>query len=171
MSWRDILKIALDKKGNSYGRPQWLDGPLTGPAMVLAEKRETPIYVIYLDDEDGIMYDNLEEAKRWARGNKIITVSPTDKKTLMTGLDLYRVIAEEQDFDEQTDDVSPEALRISADKYLRGELKSYTVFNALENASYATQSFSGYYSAEDKEKVKEQLKEVMEELDYMRTAY
>ena len=43
MSWRDILKIALDKKGNSYGRPQWLDGPLTGPAMVLAEKRETTI--------------------------------------------------------------------------------------------------------------------------------
>jgi len=173
MSWREILKIALDTEGNSYGGDKWLEGPLTGPAMVLAEKRETPMYVIYLDHEDGLMYDDLKQAKEVSSqgGGDITVIKPTDKKTLMTGLNLYKVIAEGQDVDEQTKDYTPEALEVKIGEYLEGKVKSGIIYRALEAASYATSSFSGYYGSDDKEKVKEQLQEVLEELYYMSITY
>ncbi len=179
MSWKEILKIALDKEGNTYGQDKYLDGPLTGPAMVLAEKKQTPIYVVYDQVsyegyQDGFLYDNLEEAKKVAKGNKIITVKPTDKKTLMIGLDLYEVAYNEQDFENFTQDFSPSAFGIVIDNYLKGkstvyDSKSQLIYNALKDALLASRYFSGY--EEDTEKVKEQLEEVLEELDWMKDTY
>jgi len=176
MNWKEILKIALDKEGNSYGQTEYLDGPLTGPAMVLAEKRQTPIYVVYDDvgpnDENGFIYDTLEEAKEEAKSDKIITVKPTDKKTLMVGLDLYRKM-HKKDYEDYMS-YNPDELKIIINDYLKGADQGYNdgsrlIHSLLQAALLASENLS--FHGEDDENAKEQLKEVLEELDYMRDNY
>jgi len=175
MSWKEILKIALDKEGNSYGNDKWLEGPLTGPAMVLAEKRETPMYVLYLDDEDGLMYDDLKQAEEASSkgGGDITVIKPTDKKTLMVGLDLYRKM-HKKDYEDYMKDYNPNEVQIIINDYLKGADQGYNggsrlIYSFLQDALLASENLS--FHGEDNENAKEQLKEVLEELDYMRDNY
>ena len=180
MNWKSILKISLDKEGNTYSQGKYLYGPLTGPAMVLAEKRQTPIYVVYVESvlgsEDGFIYDTLEEAKEEAKedasGTKIITVEPTDKKTLMLGLDLYRKM-HKKDYNEYMS-YDPNEVQNIINDYLKGADQGYSdgsrlIHYVLTEALLASKNLS--YYGEDNENAKEQLEEILEELDYMKDNY
>ena len=176
MNWKSILKLSLDKEGNTYAQGKYLDGPLTGPAMVLAEKRQTPIYVVYdklgRSGEEGFIYDTLEEAKEDAKGGEIITVKPTDKKTLMVGLDLYRKM-HKKDYNEYMS-YDPNEVQNIINDYLKGADQGYSdgsrlIHYVLTEALLASKNLS--YYGEDNENAKEQLEEILEELDYMKDNY
>jgi hypothetical protein len=125
-----------------------------------------------LSNENGIIYDTLEEAKENAKGGEIITVKPTDKKTLMVGLDLYRKM-HKKDYEEYMS-YKPNELQIIINDYLKGADQGYNdgsrlIYELLKDALLASENLS--FHGEDNENAKEQLKEILEELDYMRDNY
>lgn len=165
MSWKDILKVSLDKEGNKYREPKHSEGPLTGPAMVLAEKARRPIYVVYTEhyDEAGFLFNTLEEAKEVDEG-KIITVKETDKKTLMAAFKLYKEIAKEE---RVVDPLNPNKTQILINNYLSGkeEATSHDVHDELYDA---IPHYSDVGDSLEMEKLKMRLVEVLEEIHWMR---
>ncbi len=173
MSWKDILKVSLDKEGNKYREPKHLNAVLTGPAMVLAEKARRPIYVLSYEPHGGdfgYMFDTLEEAKEMDKGNnKIITVKETDKKTLMAAFKLYKELAKEERTDE-TSALNANKTQIEINNYLRGKEDAYA-FNVYEELEDAIQRYDDGHDSLEEKKLKEQLKQALKEIDWMDNAH
>ena len=168
MSWKNILKASLDAKGNSYSEPKWIDTDFLGPTMVLAEKRGTPLYVynLYSDEQMGYLFDNLEEAQKFAENDKIITVEPSDRKTLLEGVSLYKKI-EEIDFTDRLEDQDRNALQMLVDEFFRGKnISPRLIYDYLYEA-LVVMTYGDVSMEEDPQKLKEQMQEIVEELEYL----
>jgi hypothetical protein len=171
MSWKNILKVSLDAEGNSYSEPKWIDEDnFLGPTMVLAEKRETPLYVYmvynYSDEQAGYLFDNLEEAKKYAGNDKIITVEPSDRKTLLEGVSLYKKI-QEIDFTDRLEDQERNTLQLLVDDFFRGKnINPRRIYDYLDDA-LDVMTYGDVSMEEDPQKLKEQMQEIVEELEYL----
>lgn len=164
MSWKEILKASLDAKGNTYSETQWVDNFL-GPAMVLAEKRGIPLYGIkatstFGDEIDGFIFDEMDDM------TNVITIQPTDKKTLLEGVSLYKKI-QEIDFTDRLEDQDRNTFQMLVDNFFRGkEVSPNRIYDYLDNA-LGVMTYGDVSMEEDPQKLKEQMQEILEELSYM----
>lgn len=167
MSWKDILKLSFDTKGNTYESPKFEEGVL-GPAMALAEKRNSTLYLALsqgYSDNDGFIFDSLEEANS-ERKDEVITIKPTDKKTLLEGVSLYKKIKEKLDFNGKLKDQSKNALPMLVDNFFRGrEVVPEKIYFYLDEAYNV--AFAAKLDDLDSEKLTEQMQEILEELEYL----
>ena len=133
--------------------------------MVLAEKKGIPLYGLRYDrsDIDGYIFDELDEADDI---NDFITIQPTDKKTLLEGISLYKKI-QEIDFTDTLEDQGKNTLQMLVDNFFRGkEVSPRRIYDYLKDA-LDVMKFSDVALEEDPKKLKEQMEEILEELSYM----